>query len=1145
MKESKIVSQSKFSKKDSILSFAKVTTGKGETPARVLLDTGASASFTHIEFARRSGMKLTRLGKPVECVTIDARTVKAHRIASAQVVVGNTPKQVHLLVLDRCIADVVVGMDVLRGQADWLGAQLDKPRRVQACGLKVKEDTPEFDPSIVPEPYRQHAYLFSPECARAPPTADAIKDLAVDLEVLPGEHAPIKAYTPRLNAEQEESLLRQQLLWEQNGLIERSTAAESSAVRLVMKENGTWRICCDYRGRNATLKGFAYDTPRMEDVLRDVAGFAYYWKADVSTAFMRLPLTPRSRHLTAFRTKYGVFNFTVLPFGLKHGSTLWQSAVDKVLHGLQGRGLRCYADDICVGADSLEQLRLTVNEVLRRFAKYGLALNAAKCVWEVSEVQFLGHTVSAKGIAMARDNVEAINKWPKPTDARQVRSFLGVIGFSRAHVHDVARIAVPLTALTEKGVKFVWTNECEAAFVELKRRFASPAVLAAPDRNMQYVLHTDASDFACAGALYQMKPGGDPLDEAGLRPIGFYARKFKPAEKNYMTTHKELLAAIASIRRWPDLLTGTKCPVIMVVDHRNLLGVLDLSTDTQRLMRWMHELAQVDYRFTYRKGKHHVVPDGLSRRPDLDDGLTLPASPVIEPARGIKKEDRGILSSEGASGVASAAGLVKLTFKDEEHEKQVREDAADNPPSKADIKHLSLQLVEGVWVDPKRRIHLGGNDIRMKVIADAHESLTAGHFGTKRTWDRMRLSYIWVGARADIKTYVTECTTCQQTKVDRQAKMGKLKPLETQKKPWTEIACDLLTGLTPSRGFDGREYDAVLVFQDLHSKFVVLEPVSKQLSAEGFAQIMFQRIIGMFGLFEALVSDRDARFLAKFVQELFNTMSVKHKTSTSAHPETNGSLERQNEVIASVMRAVCNDNKDDWAKKLPGIQLAMNSATNASTDCTPFKAVFGYEPRTSYIAAVPDADIPIADMAQHMNMIHESTVAAIEAAKADYTHRVNQHRREPSAFKVGDEAYLAGDAVSQDGAAKLQETWLGPYKIIEVLSDLNYKLELPDMLNRVHPVFHISKLKEYKSGSWPQREQVPRRPLRIRDGVNYYVQGIVNSRWRKGRLEYLVAFEGYEGNPTWEPAESLAGLKDMVAAFHAENPTKAKPRKKK
>ena len=428
------------------------------------------------------------------------------------------------------------------------------------------------------------------------------------IPVQPGTR-PIKQAPRRLGVEKEAEVSRQIQKLQEQGLIEPGHGAWSSPVVLVKKKNGSWRFCIDYRRLNAVTVQDAHPLPRIDESLEALSGSVYFSTLDLMSGYWQVPLDEDAKDKAAFCTREGLWRWKVLPFGLTAAPATFQRMMEKVLHGLHWKSLLLYLDDVIVMGSDFQSHFNNLEQVLSRLRSAGLKLKPSKCHLFQTEVAYLGHVVSQNGVATDPDKVSAVAEWPAPKNLSELQSFLGTVGYYRQYVEDFAHKARPLTKLTSKNVKYVWTTECQEAFEVLRQSLLSSPVLAYPDPNLEYILDTDASLDGVGAVLLQVQDGRE-------RVISYYSRTLSAAQRNYCVTRRELLAVVKAVSYFRPYLYGKEFRIR--TDHASLLWLCRRTTPSAQVARWLEILSEFSFIIEHRVGSKHGNADGLSRRPCLD-----------------------------------------------------------------------------------------------------------------------------------------------------------------------------------------------------------------------------------------------------------------------------------------------------------------------------------------------------------------------------------------------------------------------------------------------------------------------------------------------------------------------------------------------
>uniref|UniRef100_A0A8R1ITM5 RNA-directed DNA polymerase n=2 Tax=Caenorhabditis japonica TaxID=281687 RepID=A0A8R1ITM5_CAEJA len=425
------------------------------------------------------------------------------------------------------------------------------------------------------------------------------------------------------------------------GVIRESKSPWSSPVVLVKKKDGSVRMCIDYRKVNKVVKNNAHPLPHIEATLQSLVGKRVFTTLDLLAGYWQIPLKEESKPITAFAIGSELFEWNVLPFGLVTSPAVFQAMMESVIGELLGKSAFVYVDDLLIASTTIEEHERDLREVLKRLRQSGLKLRATKCHIAQERVEYLGHQVTPEGVQTEEKKVERMKNFSKPTNAKELLSFLGLVGYYRKFIINFAQLAAPLTPLTSKKVCWKWEKEQEEAFQKLIQSvcqtpvLAQPDVRAALDGNRPFMIYTDASRQGVGAVLAQ--EGEDGMQH----PIAFASKSLTPAETRYHVTDLEALAMMFALRRFKTIVYGT--PVVVCTDHKPLISLLKGSPLADRLLRWSLEILEFNVKIVFVAGKANVVADALSRggAPGVDptDGETTELTSIINEVRlSVKKK---------------------------------------------------------------------------------------------------------------------------------------------------------------------------------------------------------------------------------------------------------------------------------------------------------------------------------------------------------------------------------------------------------------------------------------------------------------------------------------------------------------------------
>ena len=891
-----------------------------------------------------------------------------------------------------------------------------------------------------------------------------------------------------------------------SGAIQPSRSPYGAPVVFIKKKEGDLRMCVDYRALNKITIKNKYPIPRIDDMMDQIQGAKIFTKIDLRSGYNQVRIHPDDIEKTAFRTRYGHYKFRVMPFGLTNSPATFMTIMQHIFRHLLDKFIIIYIDDLLIYSNNREEHEDHLRQVFEILRQNKLYAKITKCDFFKESVEYLGHIISPEGIATDPAKVEAIQNWPTPTDLKDVQSFLGLCNYYRRFVPSYSHIATPLTALTHKNTPFQWNAQTEEAFQELKRRMSESPVLAIPSSNLNhpFAITTDASNFAIGGVLTQDQGQGH-------QPIAYTSRKLSEAEQNYAAHEKELLAIMHALEKWRVYLLGNHFKIW--TDHATLKFFQTQPRLSSKQARWSESLSEYDYEILYLPGKENKVADAVSRRTDLQTNAISEWVPSTT------------ISIENQLADPDFTNII-LNLQGQPTEDKV---------STSYMAHFTLGS-RGQLIYDQSRLCIPKGPLQTQIIHDHHDIPIAGHQGIERTHSAVHTLAYWPRLHRDIEDYVTSCDTCQRIKTSQQKPTGLLQPLPIPTRPWEVISMDFITQLPSTKN----GHDAILVIVDTLSKMVHFIPTETTATAPQTAKLVFDHVFRLHGLPKAIVSDRDSKFTSRFWKTLFKLTGVKLSMSTAFHPQTDGQTERANRTLEDMLRAFTNYRQNNWEENLTAAEFACNNANNASTGLSPFRINYGHNPINPYtkLQTIPDKNPAVSEILAEITYAQKIAQDTLAIAKANQEQNANKKRRDGT-FKIGDQVLLSTshiDLASQTSrpSKKLKHRFIGPYEIIQQISPVAFKLNLPETL-KIHPVFHTSLLRPYKDPhGYPFREPTPTPPPAVTkdDDTEFEVERILDHRTRRHKTEYLVKWKGYpDYDATWEPADHLVNAEEIVKEY--------------
>jgi hypothetical protein len=577
-------------------------------PALILFDSGASHSFISQKFSAKCQLPFYHTKGSFMIATPRGKIATKQLNGNVPISLGSRIFKTTLLILG------LEGMDIILG-ADWLTQHqvvLDVAARALEIRSPTFEDLVLYLPSqdstrscafaMIELPLRkilvvcEYADVFPDELQGMPPD----RDIEFAIELQPGT-TPISKrpywMPPAELAELKKQL--QELL--DKGFIRPSTSPWGCPALFVKKKDESLRLCIDYRPLNAMTIKNKYPLPRIDVLFDQLVGAKVFSKIDLRSSYHQIKIQASDIPKTAFSTKYGLYEYLVMSFGLTNAPAYFMYLMNSVFMPELDKFMVVFIDDILVYSKSKEEHAGHLHVVLQRLREHRLYAKLSKCDFWLKEIKFLGHTISQAGIAVDPDKVQEVMNWKPPTTVRQIRSFLGLAGYYRRFIPDFSRIAKPMTEVLKKGAKFVWGQKCEDAFHSLRQHLTTTPVLAQSDNNKPFDVYCDASGTGLGCVLMQDN-----------RVIAYESSALRPHEQNYPTHDLELAAVVHALKMWRHYLMGTHCNIF--TDHKSLKYIFTQADLNMRQRRWLELIKDYDLEVHYHPGKANVVADAFSRK---------------------------------------------------------------------------------------------------------------------------------------------------------------------------------------------------------------------------------------------------------------------------------------------------------------------------------------------------------------------------------------------------------------------------------------------------------------------------------------------------------------------------------------------------
>jgi len=585
-----------------------IGTDGNEHNTNALVDSGASENIVDKAYAEASGIPIQQKATPRRVLTVDGSevtggpvthdaqghlTINHHEedirlhcitIGNAPIILGLVWLKLHDPVIgwknhtvkihsdhctEKCLPSSPRAKTVPEEKAteqnyrktpeNWEIGETDPWEVCQTVINKIKE-TSKTSKNPIPPEYHEFLEVFTEKEATAPPPHHA-HDHHIPLQE--GKTPPYEPLQP-LNEEKMKALKEYLEVNEKRGWIGVSTSPAGAPIHFVKKKDGGLRLCVDYRQLNEiTIKDWT-PLPLIGESLDQLSNATIYTKLDIRDAYYNLRITAGDEWKTAFRIRYGLYEYCIMPFGLTNAPASFQQWMNEILSEYLDIFCVAYLDDIFLFSQNLEDHRRNVRTIMKRVEETGLTLKASKCEFHTTEIEYLGYIISPQGLRMEEEKIRTIKDWKEQTNVKGIQSFLGFANFYRRFIRDYSKITTPLSSLTRKEKGWKWSDKQQGAFETLKKAMITEPILQHFDPEQPITIETDASDYAIGAICSQ------PDEKGILHPVAYYTRKLKDPERNYDIHDKELLAIVDTLRKWDTFCKTTGPKITILTDHKNL-----------------------------------------------------------------------------------------------------------------------------------------------------------------------------------------------------------------------------------------------------------------------------------------------------------------------------------------------------------------------------------------------------------------------------------------------------------------------------------------------------------------------------------------------------------------------------------------------
>lgn len=849
-----------------------------------------------------------------------------------------------------------------------------------------------------------------------------------------GDEIPIytKSYRyPHIHKEEVQTQIDKML---NQGIIRPSFSPWSAPIWIVPKKQDAsgkqkWRLVVDYRKLNEKTIDDRYPLPNITDILDKLGKSLYFSTLDLASGFHQIEVQSKDICKTAFTVENGHFEFVRMPFGLKNAPSTFQRVMDNVLHDLQGRICLVYMDDIIIYSTSLQEHIENLSAVFKKLRQANFKIQLDKSEFLHKEIAFLGHVVTPDGVKPNPDKIKVIKNYPIPKTQKQIKAFLGLLGYYRKFISDFAKLTKPLTECLRKDKIIKIDSKYLECFESCKNILCNDPLLQYPDFTKPFNLTTDASNVAIGAVLSQGCIGSD-------KPICYASRTLSKSEQNYSTIEKELLAIVWATKYFRPYLYGRKFKII--TDHKPLTWLFSLKEPNSKLVRWRLKLEEYDYEISYKKGKQNTNADALSRIEininestdtnfDSNETVSTVHSAQENLNDGIYISERSInefsnqIILEASENIMKPQNTLKILYgKKKRHTFKFSKIDTEKIVINIFKDYIRPNILTGILTDDQtfkvvqsvysnyfcngrtkvircmyQLQDIFETDKQEQIIREYHNK--SNHRGINETIEHLKRTYYFPDMKNLISRVNNNCTICAELKYERRREPFKLQISETPKKPLEIVHIDIYSV--------HKEY--CLTILDKFSKFACVYIICSRTSSEIIKSL--KHFIAHHGIPKKIVSDNATEFLSTLFQDFLKMYDIEYHTTCAKNSTGNSPVERFHSTLTEIVRIIFNINKNKpFSEIIDEAVITYNNTIHSTTKLSPFELLTGHYNRSTPFSFCNNVETEQDYLREHREN-YEKLAQICYKRSLEYKQKIigkrNKTRKSPVNFKKGIDIY--------------------------------------------------------------------------------------------------------------------------------------------